>query len=228
MPSLDSIKFDASDFTFVGDEDNVRVWHTRDDDGIGLYYFPIPPDIEADIESVADVCAAYREMTARSGNGLVECETLLIDGCRTIHTIIRVPQDPTGMTYLGSLTFPRRDFSFVIKVQCEERGVTGWRDAMVLDELLRTGEIVVDDNTEPGPIPGWEPDSQDPAFASGFTGNRSEAEKYDTQFPTHPLSRLRKVLRDIKATLRITDEVRNAPGFLYQRPEAPKPWWKIW
>jgi hypothetical protein len=67
MPSPNSIRFDAAEFTFLGDEDNVRVWHTKDGDGIGLYYFPIPPDIEADIESVAEIRSAYRKLADTSG-----------------------------------------------------------------------------------------------------------------------------------------------------------------
>jgi len=205
---------------------NERVWDTKD--GIGLYYFPIPPGIEADIGCVAEVRSAYRKLTAGSGHGLVECETLLIDGCRVVRTIIKVPQQPTGMTYLGSLTFPFRDFSFVIKVQCLERGVTGWCEAMVLDESLGSGEIVKDDNKKTGPIPGGAPAAGDPAFLSRFTGNRSEEEKYDQRFPTHPLLKVRLLLRHLQVTICVADEIRNAPNFLYQRPNDPKPWWKIW
>lgn len=228
MPSLDSIKFDTADFTFLGDEDNERVWHTQDGDGIGLYYFPIPPDIEADIQSVAEVRSHYRKLTDSSGSGLVECDTLLIHGRRTVRTIIKVPQQPTGMTYLGSLTFPFREFSFVIKVQCIERGITGWRESTILAELLESGEIIIDDNTQGGPIPGWESDADDSAFVSGFTGNRSEEEKYDRRFPTHPLSKVRVLLNHIQITARLADEIRNAPDFLYQKAQALKPWWKIW
>jgi hypothetical protein len=115
MPSLDSINFDATGFTYGGDEDNARIWRTKDGDGIGLYHFPIPPDIEADIESVAQVRSFYRKLTDRSGHELVECETLLLDGCLVVRTIISV-REGRGYTYLGSLTFPFRDFSFVLKV----------------------------------------------------------------------------------------------------------------
>lgn len=200
MPSLDSIWFDAAEFTFVGDEGNKRVWHTKDGDGIGLYYFPIPPNIEADIEYVTEVRSAYRKLAHSSGTGLVECDCVLIDKCRAVRTIIRLPQQPTGMTYLGSLTFPFRDFSFVIKVQCLEQGFTGWRETMILDELLGSGEITIDDIKKELPVPGWAPAADDPTFVSGFTGNRSEEERYDKRFPTHPLSRVRPLLSHLQLT----------------------------
>jgi hypothetical protein len=106
MPSLDSINFDATGFTYVGDEDNKRIWRTQDGDGIGLYYFQAPPDLEADIEAVAQIRSFYRKLTARSGHELVECETLLLGGCLVVRTIISVRDQGTGYTYLGSLTFP--------------------------------------------------------------------------------------------------------------------------
>jgi hypothetical protein len=45
------------------------------------------------------------------------------------------------MTYVGSLTIPFLDFSFVIKVQCEEKGATGIREAVLLDRRLESGEM---------------------------------------------------------------------------------------
>ena len=36
---------------------------------------------------------------------------------------------------------PFRDCSFVLKIQCEERGVTGVREAVLLDEKLGSGEV---------------------------------------------------------------------------------------
>jgi hypothetical protein len=112
-------------------------------------------------------------------------------------------------------------------VQCEEQGTTGVREAIVLHELLGNGEIIIDQNTKPGPIPGWVPSADDPAFESLFTGNRSQEEKYDTRFPNHPLSRTRVLLRHIRNTICVTDEIRNAPKFLYPM-QAAKPWWKVW
>src|SRR5216683_1331458 len=68
MRNLDSITFDATNFIFHGDEDGVRIWHNAAGDGIGLYYFPIPPDIPADLDSLEDVRSAYRKLAATSFN----------------------------------------------------------------------------------------------------------------------------------------------------------------
>lgn len=96
MPTLDSVTFDAGNFTLHGDEDGVRTWYTSSDDLISLHYFPIPPNIPADLESLEDVRWAYRQLTADSGSAIIEVETLTVDGCVALRTIIKVPQQPHG------------------------------------------------------------------------------------------------------------------------------------
>jgi hypothetical protein len=228
MRSLDSIKFDAGNFTLHGEEDGVRIWFTAAGDGIGLHYFPIPPDIPAALKSLEDVRWAYRKLTVGSGNAIIEVETPIVDGCEAVRTIIKVPQQPHGMSYLGSVTLPFRDFSYVIKVQCEERGITGLRDSEVLDELLGTGEVRLDTEGEEGRLLGWMQDPYDASIASTFARNRAEAPEYDVRFPEHPLSRLRSILNHIQDTLRVGNEIRREPGFVYAKTRPHRPWWKVW
>jgi hypothetical protein len=228
MRTLDSITFDATTFTFHGDEDGVRIWHTAAGDGIGLYYFPIPPDIPADLASLEDVRSGYRKLMASQGNAIIEVETPMVDGCPAVRTIIKVPQQPHGMIYLGSVTLPFRDFSYVIKVQCEEFGTTGLRDSEVLDELFGTGEVTLDINGGEGRLKGWMQDPYDASIVSTFARNRGEAQEYDARFPEHPLSRLRPTLNHIQDTLHVGDEVSREPRFVYQRTQHQRPWWKFW
>src|SRR3954468_1664875 len=129
MRTLDSITFDVSDFIPHGGRAGARFWLTSTGDGVGLYYVPTPPDdLEADLQSIDSVRAFYRDLAMESGAAIIEVDTPEIDGCLTIRQIIKVRQQPHGMTYLGSITLPFRDFSYVIKAQCEERGMTGARE----------------------------------------------------------------------------------------------------
>jgi len=34
--------------------------------------------------------------------------------------VLKIPRQPHGITYLGSLTIPFAEFSFVIKMQCDK------------------------------------------------------------------------------------------------------------
>jgi hypothetical protein len=226
MRSLDSVTFDTTEFEPREGRDGVRVWHTPAGDGLGLFYFPTPPDIPAGIDSIAEIRAFYRRIALEAGSAIIEVNRLALDGCPAIRTINKVPQQPSGMTYIGSLTLPFRDFSYVVKVQCREVGVTGIREALVADELLQAGVVTID---ESGQVQGWMQDPSDPAAKAPLGRNRADSEEYDARFPEHPLSRLRSVLKRVQETLRVTEELKQVPPFTGEKPSVPpKPWWKIY
>ena len=125
MRPYDSVSFDDTGWNPQGEMDGARVWWNSVGDGIGLYYFAMPPDIKADLGSINDVRKFYRNSSATRGLGIIEVETPQVDGCLAVRTVFKSPQQPTGMTYIGSITLPFRDFSYVLKVQCMETGI--WR-----------------------------------------------------------------------------------------------------
>jgi hypothetical protein len=214
MPSLASVTFDASGFAFDGESDGARVWYTPAGDGLGVWYFALKPDVDADVRSIEKVRRAVRSRVTSRGAAIVEVETTTTDGCLALRQIIKVPQQPHGMTYIGSLLLPFRDFSFVVKVQCEERGTTGVREAIVLAEAMSDGRVTFDPKRKEA-LKGWMQDPYDPALPSGFHRNLAEAPEYDLSFPDHPLSRLRPVLAHLELTLRVTKEVRESPPYVY-------------
>lgn len=130
------------------------------------------------------------------------------------------------MTYLGSLTLPFRDFSFVLKIQCEEHGISGLREAALIAEKLECGEIQLDPDGVG--IAGWMRDPYDAARTSGLARTLADDEAYDQRFPEHPLSRARRFLKTAEASVSLSDSIKTAPAFIYRIP-APgnKPWWKI-
>ena len=211
MRSLDSITFDVSGFALQGDRDGARVWRAPTGDGVGLYYFPEPSYIEADLQSITAVRAFYRAQAMRSGAAIIEVDTPEVDSCLAVRQIVKIPREPRGAVYLGSIVLMFRDFSYVIKVQAQEHGVIGLREAVVFDQKLRSGEVTLD--VEKETMPGWMRDPYDPSIVGGFAWNLSEAEEYDEQFPDHPLSRVRRVLKHLQATLRIAEEVKSEPRF---------------
>lgn len=197
MPSLNAVRFDTTGYESRGEPrpGQVRVWFTPDGDGVGLYYFPVPPDLPV-ASSVDELREFYASGLERGGGRMVETSVFKFGACAAVRLIFKTPQQPSGMTYVGSVTIPFRDFSFVIKVQCEERGTTGIREAVLLDRRLRAGDVpsVSGGRME---LPGWNPD----------------AEEFDSEFPAHPVSRLRKVLRQVCGSLDVEPEVASLPGF---------------
>jgi len=209
MQPLDLVSFDAGEFELQGDDDGIRRWRAPSGDMVGLYYFALPPDIVADLRSITAVRTFYRQIVTKSGAAIIEVETPEIAGCLTVRLIVKVPPQHPGMTYVGSITLPFRDFSYVLKAQCEEHGVTGMRDAFVWSQKMASGEITPD--AEKGIIHGWMRDPYDSSLGDGFAMNLSEDEQYDGRFPHHPLSRLRRLLGHLQGTLRVSEELKNKP-----------------
>jgi hypothetical protein len=97
------------------------------------------------------------------------------------------------MIYLASLTVPFADHSCVIKFQCNERGVTGMRETVVMERLLAQGEV--DFNN------------------LGNVATIADREEYDSLFPDHPLAKARRIIREIIPTVKVSDELRKAEPF---------------
>lgn len=170
----------------------VRLWYTSDGDGIGLYYFAMPPDLPAGRSSMEDFRAAYRSTVNVE---VIEIQVGRAAGVPFVRTIAKIPQPETGTTYVGSLTIAFRDCSYVLKIQCEERGITGTREATLMAQGLSAGEITTDDA---GGIGGdWAPDDQ----------------RHDRNFPGHPLTRCRAGLHLIESSLTVAEELTALPTF---------------
>jgi hypothetical protein len=159
-----------------------------------VYFFPLPPDLPANAASVDELDTFYRRLLGDSGSKLVELKVITAGGCPAVHIILSVPQEPSGRTYVGSLTVPFRDFSFVVKCQCPEGDPTGLKEALLFDQSRAANEPL---QIEGGRfhIPGWDPDAQ----------------SHDAEFPEHPVARARRVLAHVAGSLIVTSEVRELP-----------------
>ena len=205
---------DVPGFEYQGErpEDSVHVWQTPAGDWLGCFYFAKPPDIDASLTDSAALRVSYSRAAKDAGLGVLEVDAVSVDGIGAVRTLFKLPQEPTGRTYIGTLTFPFRDFSLVLKVVCPERGCTGIRDTMVADQMMSAGTLTFDEQT--GKARGWLADPYDPNEEGPMTRNRSELPEFDAQFPDHPLSQARWVLDHLQNTLCVEDEVRSQPAFL--------------
>ena len=77
-PSLDSVHFDTTGYAFQGEPrpGSLRFWHTPEGDELGLYFFPVPPDLPANAGSVEELAAFYRQMLGESGAKWVEVSVI--------------------------------------------------------------------------------------------------------------------------------------------------------
>jgi hypothetical protein len=112
-------------------------------------------------------------------------------------------------------SFPLRDRSFVLSLYAVERGMTGIRDTIMFSKLsLEGGAVRVDEETRR--MVGWTSDPYFPDFDGPCLRNLSEDERYDADFPDHPLSIIRTELAALIPATRIEQE------------KKAKPWWKPW
>lgn len=183
-PSLDSVQFDDAGYRAREDsEPGERLWFSPEGDGVGLFLFTIPPDLPG-AASMDELRAFYENGLKSSGGLLVETAVVMAGALPVVQLIAKVPQHPSGLTYMGSITIPFRDFSFVLKVQCEERGMTGMREAVLLDRRLAAGER--------------------PTFRDGrmqLSSWNPDAAEFDAEFPDHPVSRARRFLDGVRVSL---------------------------
>jgi hypothetical protein len=195
-PTLDSVTFDAAGYRPREASGPMRAWLTPEGDGFGLYFFAKPPDIPPS-KDIDDLRRFYQAQVGKSGGTIVETSPLRLDGCPALKTLVKVPQTPSGLTFVASITIPFRDFSFVLKVQSEEHGVTGVREAVLLDRHLATGAVpeVSDGRMH---VAGFEPDN----------------ESFDAEFPTHPLSRARRTIKHVAMTARLDTKLKKLPPFV--------------
>ena len=171
---------------------------------LSINYFELVPDVPYD-STVEELRDFYRPMVTRSGGGLIKVGVIDIQNVRCIETIFKLPRDEGGVLYIGALTIPFVDRSYVIKIQAIEPGDTGLREAMIWPQLDAAGTVSIDNET--GNIIGWSADPYDKTVTEGLLMNLAEAAHYDAQFPSHPLSVVRAKLEEIIKSVRLSPEL---------------------
>ena len=196
-PTVDGVTIDVSGYSYQGVHQGARIWHLPAGGGVVIYFFPVQPNLPGRDARVGTVRSFYEHLCAQ-GNRIVECREQTVDGIRCIHLVMGCASGQgRATTYVGSLTIPFKDFSFVVKTQIQEGGMTGLREAILLDQALADGTATVTDGKLT--MHGWHPDD----------------ERFDAQFPEHPLTQVRQVMRSITASVRIDPQIRQAPAFAH-------------
>ena len=214
MVTIDSLQFDHGQWQAIERKDHIQVF--GDDVKhltavLSVEMFIGVPEIPVSLADIDKLRFVYRTIANNSGAGLISADVFNVDGIDCVQTIFKMPQANRGMVYIGSLTVPFAEFSFVIKIQCQEVGFTGLREAVVLDRLFDEGTDVSEEN---GELKNWERDPYDPEGAYPLMPNRAEDERYDEDFPVHALSRVRRWLFQIRETLHFSEEVKQAQPFV--------------
>jgi len=203
--NINLITFPTFDWEIVKDEEFFKQWINKEQTvALSINYFDSKPDLPYlnDIDVVREF---YRKELSAHNGGLIEVNTKEIEGYKTIKTLFKISQEPTGISYLASLTFPFKNHSFVIKIQSLEYGMSGTREAEITDSLLENKELTPDGNG----YKEWANDPYKKEFEKGLLMNVSEKEVYDSLYPNHALSKARKLINTIEKNLAFNDELKN-------------------
>jgi hypothetical protein len=197
-PSLKSLRFDTAGYQYRGQKvpGSDHIWSTPEGDMVALMYWPKHPGFSENARSVEELRADSIAKLKVPGWQVVEVRVRPTKARPAIQVICKKRQSGSGWTYGGSLCVPFRDFAFVIHANCAERGITGLREAMVLylDWTIQdSGEIPAADPA----CPPWDSDNS----------------RFDSLFPDHPLSRLRRILNRVSDSVEIDASTAELPGF---------------
>ena len=201
-------------------QDNVKKYHDRNGVMLMVNQIGFDKDLHDKLGDETLVRKHYRDTFAEQGIGIVECNIVEILGNKSVKTIGKKIEQFEPAIYVGSLAIPLTDQSFVFSLISQEVGITGIRDTFILSKLISQGQQELEPDPETGEptIPGW---AQDPYFQD-YEGpclcNLSDSGVYDSDFPDHPLSKVRKR----------TDELVIDLAALNKTLVTKKSWWKIW
>lgn len=174
-----------------------------------FFFFDIKPDLPFQTMNINAYRSSYRMAALKHEGGIVESDFVDLKGINGLRFIIKVPMGEHGMRYLSAVTIPFRNYSYVLRVQAEEAGTTGIRDAVVASQLMATGEIKPGDNG----FENWFADPYDKIFRQGRLMNKSEDRKYDAVFPDHPLTIVRRMLQKLETEIQFAPEIYKAEKF---------------
>lgn len=207
--NLHSVTIPDQGWTKVSEDDEAIRWVNPQQSAlIVLHFFDKEPDLPT-AKDLDYLKKFYRNIAASSNGGIIETDIINLHNIPCVKTIIKIPQQETGMAYIASITIPFENCSYVVKIQADEIGITGMRDALILDRLHKAGEVEIEEEN----IKNWFEDPYDPDFRQGTLMNQSELEKYDPEFPEHPLSVARSLIRSTAETIIFKKEIKELPAF---------------
>lgn len=207
--TIDSILIPTFGWNKIENSKFVRKWGNPEQTALlSLNFFSIKPDLPT-VKDLDYLRSFYRNSISTVNGGLITVDTLTLYHSPVVKTIFKVSQEEYGMVYIASLTIPFEDYSFVVKIQTVESGITGLRDSVILNKLLESGEVLFE-NQE---IKNWFSDPYDSDFKQGVLMNKSEDEKYDNEFPDHPLTIARRMINKISKEIILSPELASVASF---------------
>lgn len=175
-------------------------WHDSDGDTITLSLATGMEDTKtADVEALRTYC---RQVAESQGAGLVEAGVILGQLGPAIQIIYKQLKKPAfTFTSMQITVLPQTSLTW--SVIAREKETTGIREAVVTSSMLSQGRLTPEMYEE-----SWACEPYQPLYRGVDRSTLrylSDDASYDAQFPTHPLSKVRQVLRELTRESDVTE-----------------------
>ncbi|MGW1086016.1 hypothetical protein ACWD4L_06570 [Streptomyces sp. NPDC002596] len=176
-------------------------WANDDGDVLSVHFFGLPPDLPAGLDDGPTLRESLTHYTAQAGGGLIEASVKRLGELPALRQILKLPLpgQQHGQAFIGSFTVPRAGCSTVVKVQAAEHGMTGMREAVVLAKV--------------GHEHYFRPHPYAPDVQGGLPFHAADHERWDAEFPDHPLTRVRRTLGALAEAVTVVPEFAALPEF---------------
>jgi hypothetical protein len=201
-PGLGSVHADPSGWTASESDARSVTWH--DDAGNALTLHVVDEtELPRPLDDAA-VQAYFRRLAESVTGGLVEARIFEWTHGPAVQGIYKKRSGPTSFAFAGFLCMPMPLASLMFAMAARERGITGLREAIVTAQLLERGVLSPDSFSRT-----WAQDPYDPGYRAlervppSVLRCGSDAEEHDGVVADHPLSRMRRTFRELRASVAV-------------------------
>jgi hypothetical protein len=202
-----------SSWKVLSEDETTLSWLVEPGLGVTLMVQPGYSKILLHPEDKTALYASYRNEALGYKGGLVEVETRAKSGAGFALVTMKFPNaeiskdlNSTGRAYQMNAIIPTYDKTYVIQVAAVETGVTGTREATVM--LIYMQEAGIKDLKEASKK--FQHDPYDHKYDDGALFTVSDERRWDKDFPTHPLTRIRTMMEKIVDSLTLDAKIINS------------------
>ncbi len=189
--ALRELRFELSGWSEREPKEGRRLWSGPDDS-------VLVADLTAErwnSLSAGELRKKARAIAESSGGGLVEVSTLACPTGNAVQLIYKSRSQMPAYVYTGVFIVPVQGGSVLWTVVAGECRMTGIRESVVTTELMNAGKLNLEDYQR-----SWAQDPYDQSYRGvdrSVLRFLSDDAQFDSQFPDHPLTKVRHVLTEL-------------------------------
>jgi hypothetical protein len=168
------------------------------------------------LSDLAAVRSHFQHVVRTRGGALISCDVVPTGGRAMVRTVSKYRAGRGyAMAYTASLTAPMANWIVELLISGSEDQVTGVREAVVTFEMSQEAGPSEQRQLAQKVFPfEWKFERYEPETRGDLAYLLSDDDKYDSRFPEHPLSRVRRWLRREEPAFQVTPGERSSLGDL--------------